>query len=326
MATINRRGDSWQLNWSQSGVQHRQTLGTITPHEAKIALREKELELAGKLPLTFPSIAFEDFLDIYLNWHASEWPDSHERIRQICEQHFADFNGKPLSQIDTLAIEGWKGKRLKEDVARSTVEKELRTLKAVFNKAVQWDKLNKNPAEHVSPPKNLESEPPHWFIKEELEALYNFYHGPIWRLLANTGLRRGEVLQLRPEHVAEDHLKVCSTTSARTKSGRWRQVPLSSNGKAAVIELLAQNEHTGFVIPHIRPPSLSRAAANDVDTLEIGGSLHSFRHSYGAHACMAGVPLRTLQKLMGHASIKTTEIYAHIADEYLKRHGAMVNI
>src|SRR5882757_10522394 len=127
MATINRRGDSWQLNWSQNGVQHRDTLGLITPHEAKIALREKELELAGKRPLTLPSIAFEEFLDIYLNWHASEWPDSHARIRQICEQHFTDFYGKSLSQIDTLAIEGWKGKRLKEAVARSTVEKELRT-------------------------------------------------------------------------------------------------------------------------------------------------------------------------------------------------------
>ena len=47
-------------------------------------------------------------------------------------------------------------------------------------------------------------------------------------------------------------------------------------------------------------------------------SLHTLRHTFASHLIMSGADLYTVQKLLGHSSIKTTEIYAHLAPDYLK--------
>lgn len=327
MATINRRGSRWQLNWSEGRRQYRRTLGAIPAHDAEIARRTKELELATGRRIFFASPLFDDFIDDYLAWHRGEFPHSHSRVSQIAEQHFTDFRGKALAQIEATDIEQWKAKRLAV-VTASTVEKELRTLSAVFAKAIEWGKLEKHPAINVAAPQNLESEPIRWYTKPELAKLYRRFHGPIWQFMANTGLRRAEAQQLRIEHVDVKRkiVKILSTDRARTKSGKWREVPLSDSALAALRTLIRTNRSSGFVLPRVTGPSLSRAFARNVASLKLGGSLHSLRHSYGAHLVMAGVPLRTLQVLMGHASFATTERYAHVGKDHLRNRARRVNL
>jgi integrase len=121
-------------------------------------------------------------------------------------------------------------------------------------------------------------------------------------------------------------LTVISSTEERTKSGRWRQIPLS---KAAITALKALKRKAGksdHVLPRITAESLSRAFLQDVARLGLRGSLHSLRHTYAAHLVMAGVPLRTVQVLMGHASFKTTERYAHIGKDHLRDQARLVSL
>lgn len=47
------------------------------------------------------------------------------------------------------------------------------------------------------------------------------------------------------------------------------------------------------------------------------GSLHCLRHTFRSHLVIAGAPLRTVQKLAGHASFTTTEKYAHLSNDHL---------
>lgn len=273
------------------------------------------------------SALFDDHLSRYLTWHRAEYPDSHYRVNQIAEQHLGDFFGRALSQITSTDIERWKVSRLAV-VARGTVAKELRTLKAILAKAVEWGEIERNPAETVDPPRNLDDEPIHWYSRAELARLYTRHNGQIWRLLANTGLRRREALQLRVDRVdlVAGHIDVVSSSRARTKSGRWRRIPLSDAAKEAARALIERNGHTGYVLPRITGPSLSRNFADNCRALKLAGSLHSLRHTYAAHLVMAGVPLRTVQVLMGHASFKTTERYAHIAEDHLRDQARLVNL
>lgn len=327
MATIYSRGECWYLNWSQNGRQHRKSLGKITEHQADIQRKAKEIELSTGKRIFIASAIFDDHVERYLTWHRTEWPDSHFRVQQIAEQHFADFRGIALSQIDSHLVERWKAARMSA-VSRESVAKELRTLKAIFRKAVQWGEIDKNPAQDVEPPKNLESEPIVWYTKPELARLYKMHHGLTWRLMANTGLRRTEAQQLRWAQVdlKRKTLDVVSTWEARTKSGRWRQIPLSDAAIAALKALKRKAGKAEYVLPRITAESLSRAFLQDVARLKLRGSLHSLRHTYAAHLVMAGVPLRTVQVLMGHASFKTTERYAHIGKDHLRDQARLVSL
>jgi integrase len=212
-------------------------------------------------------------------------------------------------------------------MSSETAAKELRTLKAIFNKAVEWGEIEKSPAKSVKAPKNLRSQPIHWYTKAELARLYKHSnYAAIWRLMANTGLRRMEALQLRWIDVKKDHIQVLSTEEDRTKSGKWRQVPLSDS---ALIALRALKRRTGkqtYVLPRMTGPSLSRAFRIDVEARKLAGSLHSLRHTYGAHLVMAAVPLRTVQVLMGHASYVTTERYAHVGGDHLRDQARLINL
>jgi integrase len=223
-------------------------------------------------------------------------------------------------------VERWKADRM-QTVSRESVAKELRTLHAVLEKAIEWKEIGENAAQYVEPPKNLNSEPIHWYTRSQLALLYKRRHGATWRLLANTGMRRGEAMQLRWDHVdlKARHIRVLSTTAERTKSGKWRTIPLS-DAACTTLRKMRQRRAVDYVLPRITLESLSRAFLKDVARLGLPGSLHSLRHTYGAHLVMAAVPLRTVQVLMGHASFKTTERYAHLAPDYLKDQALRISL
>lgn len=340
MATIRWRGkgaDFAQLCWSENGVERRKSLGRITPREAETRRKAKEVELDTGEPIFVGSVRFVEHREEYLKWHALEYPDSHFRVEQILEQCCEPFEPKALSQVRRRDVEQWKAERMnrigwnrqqeKARVSRGTSGKEFRTVKALFTKAVEWERIRKSPFDDIPEPKELNSAPPHWYRKHELALLYGRpLYGDVWKFMANAGLRREEALQLRPKHVQDTMLQVLSSEDARTKSGRWRQVPLSDAALDALSRLLPANEPAGRVIPHVTGPSLSRAFLRDAKALKLGGSLHSLRHSYGAHMIMAGLKLRELMELMGHARIETTMIYAHIAEDLAHVQARAVNL
>lgn len=331
MATIFKRGSRWYLNWHDAAGQHRPSLGKITEQEARKRLALKEAELATGRSLA-PSVAplLSDYAVSYLAWYGAEYPDTLDTAQRIIEKQLIPaFGYLSLDQINAAKVEEWKARRRAQDavyrngesqghkVKRSTVNRELRTLKAMLNRAVEWEMLSKSPAKAVKALRTVDSKPPHFYTVEQLGRLYRAampQHAAIWRLMANTGLRRGEALQLRRKHIVGEAVHVLSETGARTKSGRWRDVPLNE----AALEALETLEGADYVLPRVDPRSLSRALLRDARGAGVGGSLHSLRHTFCSHLVMLGTPLRTVQKLAGHAHYSTTERYAHLAPDHLK--------
>lgn len=316
MATLKLRGRSWVLNWSQGARQHRKSLGDIPKQEAKIALHAKELELRTGRRVLPTELVFGVFYREYVDWHAIQFPDSTERIAQIVRQHLDPFfYAFPIDRIGIRDAERYAAQRLSAGVKRATVNKELRTLKAMLNKAIDWEYLRFNPVGRLRQLKETDSKPPRFYSAEEMETIYQWapYNWHWWRLMANTGMRRAEVLLVQPQRdIGRDEMRIISTEEGRTKSAKWREIPLSENAKMA----LERFEKGKYLWPRVHARSISRAFENVLRRAPLQGdkgSLHCLRHTFCSHLVMAGQPLRVVQGLAGHANYATTERYAHLA-------------
>ena len=162
-------------------------------------------------------------------------------------------------------------------------------------------------------PKLLDSKPHRFYEVDELLELYKAadpMHAPLWKLFANTGMRRGEGLMLRWSWIGKKSIRILSTVDERTKSGDWREIPLSDGANEA-LEAIKKNGE--YVLPRIRPESLSRAFLRDAASAKLDGSLHTLRHTYISHLVRSGVPLRTVQIFAGHTHYSTTEKYAYLS-------------
>jgi integrase len=333
MASIYQRGKSWVLQWREGGRgsrQHRRNLGPVTEAEAQAQLAAHRQRLVGGPPAAGPT--FSAWCETYATWHSQEYPDSYFRVEQILRTHLIPaFGPLPLLGITREVVEAYKQARIRAQAAPGTVQKELRTLQAAMNRAVFLGVIPRNPAAGVKPPRDLASAPPRWYSREELAAIYRVelevpkcttaddaeLHRAYrwsWQLMVNTGLRRGEALALHRGNIGQEEIRVISTEEARTKSGRWRLVPLSAGAREALESLPKK----GYVLPRVRPESLSRAFDRTTERAGLGGSIHCLRHTYCSHLVMQGVPLRTVQQLAGHASYRTTERYAHLAPGHLQ--------
>lgn len=312
MATLNRRGRTWQLNWSDADGQHRVSLGAISAKDARVALERKKLELLTGVR-SFTGVTFGQFAVDYLAWHSQQYPSTYPRVEQIIRLHLWQFADLPLMALTPVKANGWVAQRLGQ-VKPATVTKEARVLSAMLNRAVKWRVIAENPLMGWAPPPERASKPPDYFTGEQLAALYlaSGTWAPVWQFMANTGLRRNEALNLDLKDVQKDRVRVLSTDQAPTKSRRWRDVPLNSKAQAAV-EALRRDRMEGRLLPRVLPRSLTRAFDKAVRRAGLTGSLHTLRHTFVSHLVMAGVDLTTVKDLAGHATIQTTLKYAHLS-------------
>jgi integrase len=321
MATIYQRGGRWYLQWSDTKGQHRLGLskfGVKTEAEAKNYRYAKELELGTGKTIISSAPRFKSFSQDYLHWYKHEYPSSYDRMVTIIDVLLPAFGDTPLNLIDPQAVEFWKTKRLSQ-VSPATVAKELRGFKAMIKRAVIWGTIQTHPFPYVQAPQEVNSKPASYYTSEDMKALYNVKSPYVWhwKLFANTGMRRAEGQSLKIENVLSDRIRVISTSEARTKSRRWREIPINKPAREALDALIGDRK-TGYVLPRIDGRSLTRAFDRDRKKAHLDGNLHRLRHTFISHLVMAGWPLRRVQVIAGHANYSTTEKYAHIAPDALR--------
>jgi integrase/recombinase XerD len=150
-------------------------------------------------------------------------------------------------------------------------------------------------------------------------------------LLYATGLRVSELVALPVASVMRDQRVLV----VRGKGGKERMIPLHESARAAVNAwLAARSTHlrekkttSPWLFPsHADGSHLTRqrvgqllkdlAVAAGIDRRKV--SPHVLRHAFATHLLDHGADLRSVQKMLGHADIATTQIYTHVADERLK--------
>jgi len=305
MATIEWRGKNKDVAYL-SDRGSRRSLGKLGKAESEGILRDYEAHLNGT------HILFNMFTPDYIRWRSTVFPDSQDRIQQIITQYLNPFFSQTIDSITEFDMERYKSHRASQGAATGTIIKELRTFMAIVNRAVKWKLLDRNPITDLEYPKQLDSKPIHFYTKKELKKLYEVSGELrwVWQFLANTGLRRAEYMNLTTGDIQQGNIIVTSTTGARTKSGKWRLIPISKGASEAM-----KHEY----IYKGRRESLSRAFAKSARRSGLCGSLHSLRHTFCSHLVMEGVPLRTVQVLAGHSTVAITEQYSHLSPDYLTK-------
>jgi len=141
-------------------------------------------------------------------------------------------------------------------------------------------------------------------------------NGAILELTYSCGLRSAEVVGLRLADIDFDQ----ETVHVLGKGGKERVVPLGERASYAVAVYLRD----------VRP-TLARGANDSLFLSVRGRSLdtstmrrlmrnpHRLRHAYATHLLEGGADLRTIQELLGHASLSTTQIYSHVDARRLRR-------
>lgn len=318
MATINKRGQSWQLQWSDAIGHHRISLGKVSKTEADIARREKELELRTGRRYRTAGVTFSAFAVEYLEWYAVQWPSTYSRTKIIVEKHLVpEFGTRDLDTIIPTEVTRFISKRSEAGVTASTSTREVRCLIAMLNRAKEWKYITEHGLESYSAPAELTDETPEFYTELQVKILYwaSYAYESTWRLYVNTGMRRNEGLFLKLADIRANSILIQSREGAATKSRKWREVPLNDAAQDA-IEALRSGAQAPYLLPRIQPTSLTRAFDNCAKRVALPGSLHTLRHTFVSHLVMAGVDLPTVQKLAGHASIATTMRYAHLAPEH----------
>jgi len=161
-------------------------------------------------------------------------------------------------------------------------------------------------------------------VKAILEAHKNIKHRTMLSLLYACGLRRSELLNLKPQDI-DARRRMLRVN--RGKGAKDRLIPISER----VLELLeayyrcekpvtyvfegqcAGKKYSARSFQQVLKDALEKAKIDKPVTL------HWLRHSYATHLLEGGTGLRFIQELLGHKSSKTTEIYTHVSQKSLQR-------
>jgi integrase/recombinase XerC len=216
----------------------------------------------------------------------------------------------------------------------SSLARKLACLRSFFRFLVREGHLCKNPTENLRSPK-LPKPLPRVLTKDDAAALMEFPTGQsplslrdraLLETMYSTGARVSEVVGINLDDVNETDGIVC----LRGKGRKERMVPIGDLALHAIREY-RKSLRPSAPIGHLSSPIFlnhrggritTRSVARMVSRYSsrlVGGAVspHALRHSYATHLLDEGADLRSIQEMLGHASLSTTQKYTHLAMDQL---------
>ena len=245
-------------------------------------------------------------------------------------------------------------------VTKVTLARLLSSLRSALSKAVDWKLLERNPCmglrqkcvqsqrvvRFLSPTEEARlrtglqardtrmltarASGHQWRVARGKPALptiasggYGDHVTPVVLLAMNTGLRRGELLSLCWSDIDLD-ARMITVRAEQAKNGRQRHMPINTEALAVLTQWERQSDGVGRVFT-VRDIKTAWGAL--LDTARVTGfRFHDLRHHFASRLVTKGVDLNTVRELLGHADIKMTLRYAHLAPDHLAAAVAKLSI
>ncbi len=269
-------------------------------------------------------------------------------------EHFAGWYREKFRQavdwttLDQFHARGYLVHLTERRLARSTIHLKISALRSFYRWLVRTEQLKQNPLAGLTLPKKARRLPQFLTTKqvdalleapltvpaarpaEPAQAAFQWRDKAILEVLYSAGLRIHELVGLNDEHV--DLLG--EVVLVRGKGKKERLAPLGGPAVAALQSYLERRpsgtEHApGRARPLFVNRSGGRMTARSIQRmlkkyllavgLDPSLTPHKLRHSFATHLLDAGADLRSVQELLGHANMSTTQIYTHVTPERLKK-------
>ena len=240
-----------------------------------------------------------------------------------------------LDKVDVLAIRAFLAELHQNGIARSSTARKLASIRTFFRYLTREGKLDRNPARLVSTPRLDQKIPPR-LEQSEVERLLECpdpttelgrRDRAMLELLYATGVRVGELVALDLARVDLDNMLV----RVDGKGGKERIVPYGEVASEAIRlylndrrELVRLGRGTDALFLNARGGRLTaRSVRRLLDrylrdaALTSALSPHSLRHAFATHLLERGCDLRSIQELLGHQSLSTTQKYTNLSTQRL---------
>jgi tyrosine recombinase XerC len=256
---------------------------------------------------------------------------------------WARAHGIAPAELRHRDVRRWAAGLSAAGAAAATVGRKLASLRSLYAFLVRTERASQNPAELVASPKR-DGKLPRVLSTEQVAALLDripaqtpleLRDRAMLELAYSCGLRCAEILNLDVGSVDFESEQV----RVLGKGSKERLVPIGEPAQRALERYLARGrrelsrdpgEDALFVSKsgrRLSPSDVARRLALWVRNAALAGGVspHALRHSFATHLLEGGADLRTIQELLGHASISTTQIYtrvdaARLRDQYAHTH------
>lgn len=259
----------------------------------------------------------------------------------------------PWAQVNVRVLRGWLGDLQQHGYAKRSIGRKLATVRSLLRFLVREGVLEESPGRLVRTPKQ-EKRLPNFLDESAVETLLGLpdvttplgqRDRAMFELLYGSGLRVSELVGLNVTDIdySDGDVRV------RGKGAKERQVPVGTFALAALDRYLRHGRpallRAGGVVEsgaggrgsgrgngeqplfvnrlgtRLTARSVARTVKKYVEqaALARGCTPHTFRHSFATHLLEHGADLRSVQELLGHESVATTQIYTHVTQERLRR-------
>jgi len=251
-------------------------------------------------------------------------------------EQFAAFAGADFPKVERQVVQDYLRHLSEESFSRTSIERKLATLKSFFHYMVGEGSAAADPTSDFKLPKKAKRLPKALSIGDTLKLItsprgndpWSLRDSAILELLYATGMRASELTALNLDDI---NLEV-SFIRCLGKGSKERVVPVGKAALKAIRDYLEkgrvnfpQKDKVAFFLDkngeRLTRQGLWMIIKKHVKKQGLRGktSPHTLRHSFATHLLEKGADLRSVQEMLGHSDISTTQIYTSVSRERLKK-------
>lgn len=273
-----------------------------------------------------------EFARVYMKNYAEPKKKSWKSDEKYLNAQLIPFLGeKELSEIAPIDVNKFMVKRQRDGVKNSTINRELTIMKMMLGLANEWGyEIKKNPVKKGNFFSEEEYRRDRVLACEEEERLFRAaapHLKPILTCALSTGMRYSEILGLKWENVDLEERQI-TVKAESSKSGKRRIIPVNEELFVEMEKLKKLNSETSnFVFLYEDPKTRKLRPVKTVRKALVmacmragikGLTFHDIRHTVGSRLISKGADPVSVKNILGHANLKTTEIYLHSSLKQMK--------